>query len=69
MCAFPSKQEVINVVLAQLLTERGLMASPEAILRGATVDVLVSFRGLQLAIEGEVDDQPRPACGCREPRA
>ena len=54
---FPSKQEAINVVLAQLLTERGMTASPEAMMRGAAVDVLVSFHGLRLAIEGEVDDQ------------
>lgn len=51
------RQEVINVVLAQQLNARGLEASPEVFLKRAAVDVLVSFRGLRLAIEGEVDDQ------------
>jgi hypothetical protein len=51
------RQEVINVVLAQQLNARGLVASPEVFLKRAAVDVLVSFRGLRLAIEGEVDDQ------------
>jgi len=57
----PFRQEVINVVLAQELTERGLTASPEVFLQRAAVDVLASFRGLRLAIEGEVDDQPGAA--------
>jgi hypothetical protein len=54
----PARQEVLNVLLAQLLQERGLIAAPEQILRmpeGARQlpDVLVDFRGLRLAIEAE----------------
>lgn len=55
------RQEVLNVVLAQLLTQRGVTASPEVFQRRASIDVLVAFRGLRLAIEGEVDDQPSAA--------
>lgn len=52
------RQEVLNVLLAQLLEERGLIAAPEQIrsFRGQTrqiPDVLVDFQGLRLAIEGE----------------
>jgi len=58
------RQEVLNVVLAQLLEERGLISPPESIIKLATVgqrrvpDVIVSFQGLRTAIEGEVSDQP-----------
>jgi len=54
----PLRQEVLNVLLAQLLQERGLIAAPEQILRVAgepgsqMPDVLVDFQGLRLAIEG-----------------
>ena len=52
------RQEVLNVYLATLLSRRGLIALPEQRLPHALPDVLVSFRGLRLIIEGEVDDQP-----------
>ncbi len=53
-----SRQEVLNVLLAQLLEERGLVAAPEQILRHPTgdtklPDVLVDFQGLRLVIEAE----------------
>lgn len=50
------RQEVLNVALAQLLSERGIVATPEIRLPVALPDVLVVFRGLRLAIEGEVGD-------------
>jgi len=54
----PQRQEVLNVILAQLLQERGLVAAPEQILRSATgerdmPDVIVDFRGLRLQLECE----------------
>ena len=61
------RQEVFNVVLAQLLQERGVVSAPESILKIAgeqehsMPDVLVSFHGLRLVIEGEVDGQVRAA--------
>lgn len=53
-----SRQEVLNVLLAQLLQERGMVAAPEQVLRPPTgetklPDVLVDFRGLRLIIEAE----------------
>ncbi len=59
------RQEVLNVLLAQLLRERGVVAAPETIIaygpekRRRMPDVIVSFRGLRTIIEGEVDDQSR----------
>lgn len=56
------RQEVLNVVLAQLLDERGVVLAPESIRQlsggaGRSIpDVLVRFRGLRVAIEGEVAD-------------
>jgi hypothetical protein len=53
------RQEVINVVLAQLMQERGLVAAPEQIINFGSSkdrsmpDVLLDFQGLRLAIEGE----------------
>lgn len=53
------RQEVLNVILAELLQERGLVAAPEQITRAISngskrmPDVLVDFQGLRLAIEGE----------------
>lgn len=44
--------------MATLLSRRGLVALPEQRLPHALPDVLVSFRGLRLILEGEVDDQP-----------
>lgn len=61
------RQEVLNVVLAQLLQERGVASAPESIASVAQVedvripDVLVRFRGLRVAIEGEVSDAPDAA--------
>lgn len=62
------RQEVLNVVLAQLLQKRGAVSTPENILKVAgeqertMPDVLVHYRGLRTVIEGEVDDHP----GARE---
>ncbi len=51
------RQEVLNVKLAELLAQRGLVALPEQRLPEALPDVLVIFRGLRLNIEGEIGDQ------------
>ena len=59
------RQEVFNVLLAQLLAEGGIVAAPENILklgperRRRMPDVMVDFQGLRTIIEGEVDDQPK----------
>jgi hypothetical protein len=58
------RQEVLNVLLAQLLQERGVAAAPENVLRISPnsnrrmPDVVVNFQGLRTVIEGEVSDQP-----------
>jgi hypothetical protein len=58
------RQEVFNVLLAQLLQERGVISAPEEVLKTPAEpgrkmpDVLVDYAGLRIAIEGEVDDQP-----------
>jgi len=58
------RQEVFNVLLARLLQERGVIAAPETILKTDFTserrmpDVIVSFYGLRLVIEGEVSDNP-----------
>jgi hypothetical protein len=57
------REEVLNVLLAQLLDEQGIISAPEQSLKPVsqsrrTPDVLVSFRGLRTAIEGKVDDNP-----------
>ena len=57
------REEVLNVVLAQLLGERGVVSVPETIerwpMRGRRMpDVLVVFQGLRTVIEGKVGDQP-----------
>jgi hypothetical protein len=53
----PQRQEVLNVILAQLLQERGLVAAPEQIIRGSShqsmPDVIVDFRGLRVQLECE----------------
>lgn len=57
------RQEVFNVLLAQLLQERGIVTAPESVVRAGPAqarripDVIVSFYGLRTAIEGEVEDQ------------
>ena len=57
------RQEVLNVVLAQVLHERGIVSVPEGIIqalhqRRRIPDVLVDFYGLRTMIEGEVGDSP-----------
>ncbi|MCZ7544588.1 MAG: hypothetical protein M5R40_14180 [Anaerolineae bacterium] len=55
------RQEVFNVILAQLLEERGAVAAPESIMytgeqRARQMpDVIVNYQGLRTAIEGEVE--------------
>jgi uncharacterized membrane protein (DUF441 family) len=54
------RQEVFNVLLAQLLQERGVISAPESILtigleeHRRMPDVLVNFNGLRTIIEGEL---------------
>ncbi len=54
------RQEVLNVLLAQLLQERGVVSAPETIIRAGIdqqkrmPDVIVSFQGLRTVIEAEV---------------
>lgn len=57
-----ARQEVLNVLLAQLLAERGLIAAPEQILNAAESgsrgnvslpDVLVDLNGLRMILEAE----------------
>ncbi len=53
------RQEVFNVLLAQLLQERGVVSAPEKIVhvegQGRKMpDVIVHFNGLRTAIEGEI---------------
>ncbi|MDH7495304.1 MAG: hypothetical protein QHH76_04970 [Bacillota bacterium] len=58
------REEVLNVVLAELLDERGIVSAPESIKRGpgrahrTTPDVFVSSRGLRTVLKGRVDDSP-----------
>ncbi|MEW5994119.1 MAG: hypothetical protein AB1744_06960 [Candidatus Zixiibacteriota bacterium] len=57
------RQEVFNVLLAQLLQERGVISAPEIITKlddktkRRIPDVIVDFRGLRMVIEGEVSDR------------
>jgi hypothetical protein len=55
------RQRVLNVLLAQLLHERGVISAPENILQWPEArrmsDVLVDYAGLRTSFEGEVDDQ------------
>ncbi len=66
------RQEVINVALARLLQERGLVTAPEYIFDATLehgrkmVDVIVYYNGLRTAIEGEVADQPDAAARALE---
>lgn len=52
------RQEVLNIVLAQLLQERGVISAPEQIftlgLKRHMPDVIVNYNGLRLAIECEI---------------
>ena len=58
------RQEVFNVLLAQLLQERGVITAPESIIKlgfkklRRMPDVIVNFHGLRTAIEGEISNQP-----------
>jgi hypothetical protein len=53
------RQEVLNVLVAQLLEQQGIVAVPESIIPASgddsrrMPDVLVDFQGLRLAVEGE----------------
>jgi hypothetical protein len=57
--ATTNRQEILNVLVAQLLQERGLVAAPEQIISRLELrsrrmpDVLVDFQGLRLVIESE----------------
>ncbi|MCY4023115.1 MAG: hypothetical protein OXF32_06680 [Anaerolineaceae bacterium] len=55
----PHRQEVLNVVLADLLIRREVVAGPENIVTRDGVrqmpDVIVQYQGLRLAIEGEIE--------------
>jgi hypothetical protein len=57
----PFREEVLNVVLAQLLGERAVVSTPEQIEkwdRGRRLpDVLVEYQGLRTVVEGKVDDR------------
>lgn len=54
------REEVFNVLLAQCISERGMVAAPENIMtangRRAMPDVIVSVRGLRCIIEGKMGD-------------
>ncbi len=55
------REEVLNVILAQLLDEQGIISAPERSIKSTAFkrkmpDVIVIFRGLSTAIEGKVDD-------------
>jgi hypothetical protein len=58
------RQEVLNVILAQLLQDRGVISAPENILKSRDLkrrhmpDVIVTFHGLRTAIEGEIGRSP-----------
>jgi hypothetical protein len=58
-----NRQEVLNVLVAQLLQQRGLVAAPEQIIKRPDLssrrmpDVLVDFYGLRLVIESEFDSR------------
>jgi hypothetical protein len=57
-----SREEVLNVEVARLLAKRGLVSAPEVIVYGEhgrrLPDVVVTFRGLRLVIEGKIADLP-----------
>jgi hypothetical protein len=54
------RQEVLNVLLAQLLAERGVVAAPESVITAPATksknmpDVIVAYQGLRTCIEGEI---------------
>lgn len=65
MPAARHREEVLNVLLAELLTTYGLDATPESVQRTAGAkavalpDVLVRYRGMRLVLEGKYADSPR----------
>lgn len=54
------RQEVLNVIFAQLLRERGVVSAPETIMKANgkrnMPDVIVDYNGLRMAIECEIAD-------------
>lgn len=54
------RQEVINVILAQLLRDRGVVSAPETIMKADgkrnMPDVIVDYNGLRTVIECEIAD-------------
>jgi hypothetical protein len=53
------REEVLNVMLAICLTERGLEAEPETLSFNRKMpDVLLMYRGLRCIIEGKIGDVP-----------
>lgn len=57
------REEVLNVELARLLDQRGHISAPETIVGTAAggrslPDVIVTYRGLRVALEGKIDDNP-----------
>ncbi len=57
------RQEVLNVCLAMLLRDHGVISAPENVVtieqgKRRMPDVIVDYLGLRTAIEGEVNDQP-----------
>jgi len=64
-----SRGEVLNVHLAIILNERGLISAPESILQlpcgqRRYPDVLVEYRDLRVAIEGKIGDNPSARAEC-----
>jgi len=60
------REEVLNVKLAEVLCDLGILSVPEPVLRRAQsrrlIDIIIGeYRGVRVLIEGKVDDQPRAA--------
>jgi len=58
-------EEVFNVLLCQLLSERDLVAVPEVVVKSRgekrIPDIIIYLRGLRLLVEGKVEDTPNAA--------
>lgn len=56
------REEVLNVYLAELLRDRGIISAPETITssgeRRSLPDVVVTYAGLRVILEGKVADTP-----------
>jgi hypothetical protein len=57
------REEVLNVILAEVLDEQGIVSTPEQIIKHSKTakkmpDVIVLYQGLRTVIEGKVDDAP-----------